>query len=69
MLSIEARDALMAAAEALAFVVDQPGRYDGTPSVRDYLEALAAAHERDPDRFRQAMIDLGVVWRPKPEAE
>lgn len=59
----------MQLAEALAFVVNQPGRYDGVPSVREFLHSLAAAYERDPRAVRQAMIDLGVIWRPDPDGE
>lgn len=69
MLSLEARDALMALAESLAFVVNQPGRYDGGPSVRELLESLAAAYERDPQGVRDALRALGVIWRPEPEGE
>jgi hypothetical protein len=57
----------MELAGALAFVVDQPGRYDGGPSVRELLESLAAAYERDPRGVRDTLIKLGVVWRPSPE--
>lgn len=66
-LSVETRDALMDLASALAFVINQPGRYDGVASVRDFLEALAAAYRRDPMAVRDALRGVGVIWRPEPE--
>ena len=65
-LSIAARDELMALAESLAFVVDQPGRYDGGPSVRLLLESLATAHRNNPRAVRDALRALGVFWQPEP---
>jgi hypothetical protein len=66
-LSIEARDALTKAAEALGFVVTRPGTYLGTPSVRELLESLAAAYERDPAGVQLALRVLGVVANPLPD--
>lgn len=63
----ETLTALQGLANGLAFVVQAPGRYEGTPSPAAYLDALAAAYERDPKAVKQAMIGLGVVWRPSPE--
>lgn len=60
-LSVEARNAFTAMADSLGFVVTRPSLYLGEPSVRDMLESLAAAYERDPAGVRLALKVLGVV--------
>jgi hypothetical protein len=66
-LTVKTRDALMGLASDLAFVIDQPGRYDGVPSVRDLLDSLATAYERDPAGVKLALRVLGVVAQPSPD--
>jgi hypothetical protein len=65
----ETLTSLQSAANSLGFVVQAPGTYEGVPSPASYLDSLAAAYERNPAAFRQAMIELGVIWRPDPDAE
>lgn len=61
--------ALQSLANDLAFVVQTPGTYEGTPSPASLLDSLAAAYERDPRAVRDALWALGVVWRPEPPGE
>lgn len=65
----ETLTALQSLANDLAFVVQTPGNYEGTPSPASLLDSLAAAYERDPRAVRDALRALGVVWRPEPPGE
>jgi hypothetical protein len=65
----ETLTALQSLANDLAFVVQVPGGFDGTPSPAAMLDSLAAAYERDPAGVRDTLIKLGVIWRPSPDAE
>lgn len=53
----------------MAFVVQTPGGFEGTPSPAAMLDSLAAAYERDPRAVRDALRALGVIWRPEPDGE
>jgi hypothetical protein len=48
-------------AGAMGFVIDAPGSYEGKPSAPAFLDALAAAYERDPEAVTAALRALGVV--------
>lgn len=63
-ISPEAREPLLKLAESLGFVVKRHGTYQGEPSVRDFLHALASAYERDPAGVRLALKVLGVYEPP-----
>ena len=47
----------------LGFVVTRASYYQGDPSVRDMLHALAAAYERDSGAVIDALREIGVVNR------
>lgn len=64
-LSTETRDVLFSLAKTLGFIVAQPGTYLGEPSVSDFIDALAAAYERDPGGVRTAMKVIGVFNKPE----
>jgi hypothetical protein len=65
----ETLTSLQSLAESLAFVVQTPGGFEGTPSPAAMLDSLAAAYERDPRAVRDALRALGVIWRPEPDGE
>ena len=44
----ESLKALQKLALSLGFIVDAPGKYQGTPSAPDLLDAIAAVYDRDP---------------------
>jgi len=63
-LAPESRDDLLALAESLGFIVTRQGMYEGEPSVRDFLHALAAAYRRDPGGVHLALKVVGVYNKP-----
>lgn len=58
------RDDLMALASRLGFRISQPGTYEGEPSVRMFLAALAAAHRANPADVADALRQVGVINLP-----
>lgn len=57
----EAREPLMKLAENLGFIVTRASRYEGDPSVRDLLHALADAYRLDSGAVIDALRGIGVV--------
>jgi hypothetical protein len=52
---------LQVLAGAMGFVVNAPGSYEGKPSAPAFLDALAAAYERDPDTLKDCLRSAGVA--------
>ena len=61
------RDPLHALAAELGFIVTRASRYEGDPSVRDFLHALAIAYTTDTAAVIAALRGIGVTNpHPKP---
>jgi hypothetical protein len=57
----EAREPLIDLAGNLGFIVTRASRYEGEPSVRDLLHALADAYRLDSGAVIDALRGIGVV--------
>lgn len=57
----EAREPLFNLAGNLGFIVTRASRYEGEPSVRDLLHALADAYRLDSGAVIDALRGIGVV--------
>ncbi len=59
------RDPLHALAAELGFIVTRASRYEGDPSVRDFLHALAIAYTTDTAAVIAALRGIGVTNTPE----